>query len=323
MLAGNWRASTAEIEQTLVIVQQLGPPGIAARSLNESLLNQLGARDAPATVVANARTILRECFELLAKARVDKIVAETSLSQAAVLQAIELIKSLNPSPGNQFGKAAEVIMPDLIARKVNQRWQVRLNSQALPKLRISNYYRGMIDNTKDDSGQTYLKKSLTGANLFIDSINRRHDTVLRVAREIVRHQHRFLDDGELHLQPLKIADIAESLELHESTVSRACARKYIMTPTGTYELKSLFSVRIPNRFGHDESAQAIKQKIARLVDEEDMNAPLSDHEITERLRNAGAKIARRTVAKYRAQLYIPARNLRRSLNIHQTQGEVM
>ena len=214
-------------------------------------------------------------------------------------------------------------MPDIITRKVGNKWQVELNSQVLPKLRISSHYRNMIDCLENDEGRTYLRKNLSNANTFLDNVNRRHETVLSVAKEIVRHQYAFLEIGEAGMQPLKISEIAQLLNLHDSTVSRACARKYIMTPRGTYELKRLFSVRIPNRFGNDESAQAIKHRIASLVAQEDINSPLSDQQINDQLLRGGASLSRRTVAKYRAELGIPARNIRKRTKINQMKGEVV
>ncbi len=312
-----------EITEVLHIVQQFGPPGIAARDLTECLLLQLEISSAPADIIANARRILLECFSELSERKMDQIGVSLEIDVSAVNAAIALIQSLNPYPGNQFGTAAEVIVPDIITRKVGNKWQVELNSLVLPKLRISSHYRNMIDRLENDEGRTYLRKNLSNANTFLDNVNRRHETVLSVAREIVKHQHAFLEVGEAGMQPLKISEIAQSLNLHDSTVSRACSRKYIMTPRGTYELKRLFSVRIPNRFGNDESAQAIKHRIASLVEQEDTNSPLSDQQINEQLLRGGASLSRRTVAKYRAQLGIPAHNIRKRIKINQPKGEVV
>ena len=235
-------------------------------------------------------------------------------------QAIALIRSLNPYPGYQFGDAATPIVPDLIARKIDDHWQVQLNLQVLPKIRISNHYRDMMNSIDKGEGREFLKQNLISANVFLHNLNRRHETVIRVGKEIVKHQQAFLEYGDQGMKPLKISDVALSLNLHESTVSRACSRKYIMTPRGTFELKRFFSVRIPNRFGNDESAEAIKHKIARLIKLEDANFPLSDQQITEQLRGSGAQISRRTVAKYRAELHIPAYGSRKSLTINQLEG---
>jgi RNA polymerase sigma-54 factor len=163
----------------------------------------------------------------------------------------------------------------------------------------------------------YLKSSFNRANSFLEDLNRRHETILRVARTLVMHQQSFLEHGEQVMKPLTLREVAESLELHESTVSRACSRKYIMTPRGTFELKYLFSYRIRSDIGEDESALSIKHKLLRLVEQEDGRSPLSDQQITEQLRGSGIRIARRTVAKYRSSMHIPTRRKRKAIAINQ------
>lgn len=323
LLADSTLVTEADVEHVLKIVQQFGPPGIAARDLRESLLNQFDAINAASATAANAKIILLEYFDLLAQNRFQQIAADAALDIESVDQAVALIRSLNPYPGYQFGNAAESIVPDLIARKIDDQWQVQLNSQALPKIRISSHYRNMIDSIGNDEGQKYLKQNLNSANVFLQNLDRRYDTIFRVGQQIVRRQQAFFEYGERAMQPLKISDIAQTLDLHESTVSRACSRKYIMSPRGTFELKRFFSVRIPNRYGNDESAEAIKYKIARLVQHEDANTPLSDRQITEQLRSNGAQISRRTVAKYRTALHIPAHSARKRITIKQLEKEVV
>lgn len=323
LIANHTPVTTAKVKHVLKTVQQFGPPGIAARDLKESLLIQLDALDAASITVANARKIVLECFELLSQVRVQQIAECTLLDAESVDRAVALIRSLNPYPGYQFGTAAEPIVPDLIARKIDDRWQVQLNSQALPKIRISNDYRDMMNSTSNSEGKEFLKQNLASANLFLQNLNRRHETIIRVGKEIVRRQQAFLDYGDRGMKPLKISDIALALDLHDSTVSRACSRKYIMTPRGTFELKRFFSVRIPNRFGNDESAEAIKHKIARFIELEDAGNPLSDQQITEQLRDSGARISRRTVAKYRTELRIPPQGSRKRLTISQLENEVV
>ena len=323
LIAGRTRTTVADVEHVLKVVQQFGPPGIAARDLRESLLNQLDAIDATSITAANARKILRDFFDLLSHNLLQQIAADAALDAESVDQAIALIRSLNPYPGYQFGNAATPIVPDLIARKIDDHWQVQLNLQVLPKIRISSHYRNMMNSIDKGEGRDFLKQNLISANVFLQNLNRRHETIIRVGKEIVKHQQAFLEYGDQGMKPLKISDVALSLDLHESTVSRACSRKYIMTPRGTFELKRFFSVRIPNRFGNDESAEAIKHKIARLVKLEDANFPLSDQQITEQLRGSGAQISRRTVAKYRTELRIPAYGSRKRLTINQLEDEVV
>jgi len=310
ILAPQDNVSVAQIEQVLKVVQQFGPPGIAARNLSEALTQQLDVSVADFSTVARARQIVQHCLPLLAENRLDEICSLLDIDGSQLDAAVGLIRSLHPYPGFAFGSSAQTIMPDLIARKSNDKWQVQLNSEALPKLRISDEYRTMMNRIDHPEGRVFLKQNLSSATLFLDHVRRRHTTILRVAREVVRHQHVFLDVGEAGLKPLKIADVAQALDLHDSTVSRACAGKYIMTPRGTIELKRFFSVRIHNRDGSDESAASVRQKIVRIVGQESTITPLSDQQITERLRQGGTEISRRTVAKYRAELRIPARSQR-------------
>lgn len=323
LLAAQVSVSVDQIESVLKTVQQFGPPGIGARNLAESLSLQLDCSAADAATVACAQRILRDCLSLLSENKIVQIAEQLKVDATLANAAVALIRALNPYPGYRFGNAAEAILPDLITRKVNDRWQVWLNPETLPNIRISNDYVAMMRRIDRGAGQQYLKKSLSSANSFLENVNRRHETILRVAKEIVRNQHAFLDIGEAGMRPLKIRDVAQALDLHDSTVSRACARKYIMTPRGTYELKRFFSARIPNRSGNDESAEAIKYKIARLVEQESVTTPLSDQQITERLQRNGTEISRRTVAKYRADLRIPARSLRATLTINQLKREVV
>ncbi len=315
--------SADQIESVLQSVQQFSPPGIAARSLVESLSLQLDDSDVNVAITTCARRMLHACLPLLADNRIAQIAQRLDVDVDLVNAAAAVIRALNPYPGYSFGSAAETILPDLITRKVNDRWQVWLNPETVPNLRISNDYLAMMRQTDSNAGQHYLKKSLSSANSFLENVNRRHETILKVATAIVRHQEAFLDIGEAGMRPLKIRDVAEALDLHDSTISRACARKYIMTPRGTYELKRFFSVRIPNRSGSDESAAAIKYTIARLVEQESATTPLSDQQITDRLRSNGTVISRRTVAKYRAELRIPVRSLRTTMSLNHLKREVV
>ena len=323
ILADRIRVSSTVMEQVLHCVQGLGPNGIAARNLRESLLLQLEECEAVDVVKNNAIVLVDEHFELLTETRFADIEAATSLSVSDINHATALIRSLNPHPGNQFGVASEAVVPDLIAQRVGDKWRVQLNSGVLPRLGISPHYRQLMDSTTDSSSLQYLQKNLDSATTFLDNVKRRHETLLNVAKEIVRQQHAFLDRGQCAMQPLKISDVAERLDLHESTVSRACAQKYIMTPRGTYELRRLFSVRIPNRLSDDDSADAIKYRIGQLVQQENARFPLSDSQITNKLRSQGSEISRRTVAKYRCELYIPAYQVRKRMTFNQAIGETV
>ena len=317
LLSESMSISHQQIESVLQLVQQCDPPGVAARNLRECLLNQLEFADASKSVRSDARSILENQLELLADAAFEQIGIEIDCDPLAVSHAVELIRRLNPKPGNQFGGSADIVIPDVIARKIKNRWHVELNANILPKVRISNQYRLMIQPGQQTESNRYLTQNLNRANVFLDNLKRRHETILRVAKEIVRQQHAFLEDGEMSMQPLTMNEIADALELHESTVSRTCSHKYIMTPRGTYELKFFFSYRIWSDFGDDESALSVKHKLQEIVRHEDRIKPLSDQQITDRLRDHGIRIARRTVAKYRASLYIPSQTKRKAIAINQ------
>ena len=308
-----------QVENVLNTIQQYDPPGIAARNLQECLLIQLDSSGAPATIRENARTIVRNYLELLSEMRLEQIGAEMQCDTDSIRRAVNLIQSLNPAPASKFGSAAQAIAPDVIARKVEDRWVAELNAELLPKLRISDGYQSMFAARINSEERKYLNNSLSNAHTFLDSLSRRHETVLRVAETVVMHQIPFLEDGDYAMKPLTLQRVAESLDLHESTVSRACAGKYIMTPRGTFELKHFFSVRIRSDVGEDESAMSIKHKILQIVDSEDRQAPLSDQQITQRMRESGIHIARRTIAKYRSEMRIPSCKIRKSIAMNNCQ----
>ena len=303
------------VEEMLAVVQQFEPLGIAARSLKECLLIQLDSIDDSSTMVANACKIVERYLEAVGNYRFDIIVEELGMTLEEVNEAIELIQTLNPTPGSIFAEPAKAVIPDVIARKVENQWVVGLNSDVLPRLGISSMYQSMIA-ANHESGADYLKRNLSSANTFLHSLNRRYVTVLSVARELVERQQEFLEHGESAMQPLTLLEVADSLNLHESTVSRACAGKYIMTPRGTFELKTFFSYRIKNLAGSDESATSIQHLLQRLIEREDSRNPLTDQQITDQLRGSGIQIARRTVAKYRSALNIPPRSTRKARRVN-------
>lgn len=309
-----------QVEKVLDVIQQFDPPGIAARNLVECLSNQLVSCNAPNAVRDTARTILLNHLESLSEMRLDLIGSEMQCDVSAIRRAVDLIRSLNPAPASRFGSRALAVAPDVIARKDEDRWIVELNSRLLPKLAISDSYQSMFRARVNSDERQYLKNNLTSANAFLDNLSRRHETVLRVARTIVAHQIPFLENGDHFMKPLTLQQVADSLELHESTVSRACAGKYIMTPRGTFELKFFFSKRIKCDFGDDESAMSVKHKIVQIIDSEHRVAPFSDQQITRRMRDRGINIARRTVAKYRAEMRIPSCKIRKSIAMDNCQN---
>ncbi len=306
-----------QVAAVLKVVQQFDPPGVAARNLTECLSIQMDMIKAPVPVRHDAKTILNDHLELLAEMQIEQIASEMQCDLRSVRTAVELIQSLNPSPAGNFGATALTVVPDVIARKKREQWVVYLNSAFLPKLRISESYRSMIDNRIKTTERKYLQSNLAGAQTFIDNLSRRNDTVLRVAKSIVMHQTAFLENGDHAMKPLTLQQVAESLNLHQSTVSRACSSKYIMTPRGTFELKHFFSVRIKSDIGEDESAMSIKHKILQIVESEDRQMPLSDQQIAQRMWDSGIQIARRTIAKYRAEMRVPSCKVRRLIATNQ------
>ena len=306
-----------QIEKILNLIQQFDPPGIAARNLKECLSIQLETIRAPKSILTIAKTIVHEHLELLSEMQLDQISNELECDIESVQRAVRLIRSLNPKPASRFGEIALAVTPDVIVRKIDDRWFCELNLSFLPKLRISDYYRSMIETVNSSEERTYLKSKLVGAHAFLDNVSRRHETLLRVARTIVKYQIPFLEHGDHAMKPLKLQQVADALDLHISTVSRACAGKYIITPRGTFELKHFFSVRIKSDAGEDESAMSIKHKMLQIVRSEDQNAPLSDQQIAQLMQDDGIHIARRTIAKYRTEMHVPSCKLRRYNAINQ------
>ena len=311
-------ASVENVDDVLAFVQRLDPPGIAARSLKQCLAIQLEQNSSAADENSIAAAIVEHCLAEVANYQFEQIAEKLGISYREVCNAVDLIQALNPVPGAGFGESAKIIVPDVIAKKANNRWLVALNEEVLPKIRISSAYQSMIGVTDSRQGKRYLKKNLAGANIFLDSINRRHQTILRVARELVEHQQDFLEHGDSQMRPLTLQNVADTLGLHESTVSRASSAKYIMTPRGTFELKALFSGRINRIAGGDVSAKSVQHEIARLIENEDCSNPLSDQKITDHLHALDIQIARRTVVKYRSVMNIPTRKIRKIKKLNQS-----
>ena len=310
--------SVRTVNDVLEFVQRLDPPGVAAHSLRQCLAIQLEQNPDTSVNRKNAMAIVDSFLDKVAEFEFQQIADELNITRTEVQAAVELIQTLNPVPGASFGESSKAIVPDVIATKKSDRWLVALNEEVLPKIRVSSQYHSMIAASGDQHGNRYLKKNLSGANIFLDSINRRHLTILRVARELVEHQQDFLEHGPSQMRPLALRDVADVLGLHESTVSRACSAKYIMTPKGTFELKSLFSGRVNRLAGGDISTKSVQHEIAQLIENEDCNSPLSDQQVTDRLRAQGIEIARRTVVKYRSIMNIPTRKIRKAKKLNQT-----
>ena len=306
--------SQACLEAVLAKVQEFDPPGVAARDLPECLVLQLRqmSRSRP------GRWAAMEIVEagLLNVARRDEaaIMRATGLTAEDVRLGLDLIRSLQPHPGRPFqAHESDYLMPDVIVTKKNGRWRVALNPEHMPKLRINGRYQGFIKRADQSKDQLQLKQHLQEARYFINSLESRNETILRVSQCIVEEQRAFLEYGEEAMRPLVLRDVAQTLGIHESTVSRATANKYMLTPRGLYELKYFFSSHVATTQGGVASATAIQAMIKRMVGGEDPARPLSDSTLADLLLKEGIQVARRTVAKYRDALNIPPSHERKAV----------
>ncbi len=303
-----------EVTAVLKRVQQFDPPGIAARDLGECLCLQLAALPDPPPAATLAQVLLSEHMKALSTRDYAGIKRALKLSDEELAGAIELIQTLNPRPGNAVDTSEpEYVVPDVFVRKDGNRWLVELNNDTLPKLRINNGYAGLIKRADSSRDNTFLKDNLQEARWFLKSIASRQETLMKVASQIVEQQRGFLEYGEEAMKPLVLQDIADAIEMHESTVSRVTNRKYMHTPRGIFELKYFFSSHVGTTGGGEVSSTAIRALIKKLTGEENPRKPLSDNKIASLLAEQDIKVARRTVAKYRESMAIPPSNERKRL----------
>jgi len=303
-----------EIEAVLHRIQTFDPPGIAARNLQENLTIQLSLLDKENPDFILAISLISNHFELLANRDYQQLMRRMKLTEEQLAVVLDVITSLNPRPGSQItDQKPEYVIPDVSVKKINGVWKVKLNKDNTPKLRINSHYAGLIKNVKNSADSTTLKDHLQEAKWFIKSLSSRNDTLLKVANSIVKHQRAFLDYGDEAMKALVLHDIAEEVEMHESTISRVTTKKYMHTPRGIFELKYFFSSHVSTTNGGECSATAIRALIKKLVLSENRKKPLSDNKLAEILSEQGIKIARRTIAKYRESLAIPPSNERKRL----------
>jgi RNA polymerase sigma-54 factor len=303
----------AEVERALDIIQALDPPGVAARDLTECLrlqLKHLGLEGSPTDVM------VRDHIKQLQSHQYPEISRQMGLTPEEVSAHLEIIRHLDPKPGLKYSPdSSTYIVPDVFVVKEGEEYKILLNDEGLPKLRISPTYKRMLDVKEPGSEETrsYVKDKLRSALWLLKSVDQRQRTIYKVAESIVKHQRGFLDGGVQHLRPLVLRDVAQDIGMHESTVSRVVANKYMHTPRGVYEMRFFFHSGITSSRGEAVSSVTIKDKIRKMIDEEDRAHPLSDSRIAEILGERGLPLARRTVAKYREELRIPPSNLRRSV----------
>lgn len=307
-----------EIEEDEVLVvlkhiQRLDPLGIGSRNLAECLKIQLEFLSKDVEYLNEAKSLL-QYYELLIANDLNKLLKQTGLTKDQLKFAINLLKTLKPYPGMDFDKEeSDYQIPDVVVSKKDLHWQVQLNPDVLPKLRINSFYSSMIRRADQSEDNLYLRNQMLEAKNFIKSIDERHKTLLKVASCIVEHQKAFLEIGAEAMKPLVLRDVAEEVELHESTVSRVTTNKYMLTPRGLFELKYFFSSHVGTTAGGEASSTAIRAMIKKLVANENPRKPLSDNVIATLLKDEGIEVARRTVAKYRESLHIPSSSERKVL----------
>ncbi|GAA5523969.1 RNA polymerase sigma-54 factor [Microbulbifer aestuariivivens] len=303
-----------ELLAVLKTIQQFEPAGCGARDLRECLLLQLRQLPPGTPWLDEAKLVVDKYLELLGKRDFRQLSRRTRLSEAQLGDVVRLIQTLNPHPGEGFsGEETQYVVPDIIVSRREQRWLVELNPETTPKLRINSSYASLIKRADNSSDNSYLKDNLQEARWFLKSLQSRNETLLKVASSIVEKQQGFLEQGPEAMRPMVLADIAESIGMHESTISRVTTQKFMLTPRGVFELKYFFSSHVSTDSGEDASSTAIRALIRKLIDAEPPRKPLSDNKITQELDSQGIKVARRTVAKYRESMGIPSSSERKRL----------
>ena len=311
LLPAEAEADPEELAIALRHLQNMEPAGVGARSPGECLCLQMRALEQDA-VRDLALEIAAKHLELLASRDYTRLKSATGANEDALRAAQRLIQSLNPRPGAAFAKVeARYVVPDVIVKKVRNVWRASLNPEAMPKLRINRLYAELMSGARGAGGA--LSSQLQEARWLIKNVQQRFETILRVSQAIVDRQRHFFEHGEVAMRPLVLREIAETLGLHESTISRVTTQKYMATPRGTYELKYFFGSHVATEAGGAASSTAIRALIKQLVAAEDAKAPLSDSRIAQILGEQGIVVARRTIAKYRESLQIPPVNQRKAL----------
>ena len=303
-----------EVEAILKRIQRFDPVGVAAKDLRDCLLIQLSQFDKTTPWLEEARLIISDHLDLLANHDFRTLMRVTRLKEDVLKEAVNLIQSLDPRPGQsiQTGEP-EYVIPDVLVRKHNGHWTVELNSDSIPRLQINQHYASMCNNARNDGDSQFIRSNLQDAKWLIKSLESRNDTLLRVSRCIVEQQQAFFEQGEEYMKPMVLADIAQAVEMHESTISRVTTQKYLHSPRGIFELKYFFSSHVNTEGGGEASSTAIRALVKKLIAAENPAKPLSDSKLTSLLSEQGIMVARRTVAKYRESLSIPPSNQRKQL----------
>ncbi len=312
-IAGQVNSSGAAVERVLRIIQEFDPAGVAARSLQECLLRQVEQLGMQGTLV---ETLLKEHVEALENRRYQAIARALQVSLEEVLAAAKLISELDPRPGSHYGESeVHYVIPDIFVYKIGDEYVVVLNDEGLPNLRINSFYRSALSGAValDAKAGEYIQEKLRGALWLIKSIHQRQRTIYKVTKSIVKFQRDFFERGVEYLKPLVLRDVAEDIEMHESTVSRVTTNKYVQTPQGLFELKYFFNSGINTTEGDAVASESVKSKLRDIIANENPRKPHSDQKIVELLHKQGIDIARRTVTKYREMLGVGSSSQRRRL----------
>jgi RNA polymerase sigma-54 factor len=302
--------SEEQVERVLQVVQGFDPPGAGARSLQECLLLQWATVDDGNELVP---LLIEHHLDDLGEGRITRIAELLGVTPAEVQEAADMIRTLDPKPGRRFGSPNETryVVPDAAVERVGQEYVVVINESPVPKLLVSNHYRQMLSAPVDAEARKFVEQKIHSAMWLIKAIEQRRLTLFRVVESIVKFQRDFFDRGVRYLRPLTLRDVADVVGVHESTVSRATAGKYVQTPLGTFELKFFFSSGVDNARGEGVAAESVKRMIADLIAKEDSSDPLSDQTLTDMLTKQGVNISRRTVAKYREEMGVPSSSKRK------------
>ncbi|MES9968911.1 MAG: RNA polymerase factor sigma-54 [Candidatus Thiodiazotropha sp.] len=307
-------ATIEDINAVLHRIQAFDPPGVGAQDPQDCLLIQLNQLPESTSHRQLAIKLCKDYFNLLTAQDQNQIMRRMKISQDELVAVMQLIRTLNPHPGSLIASSEpDYVIPDVFVSKQNGRWIVELNGEVTPKLRVNSSYANLIRRADQSEDNTFLKNHLQEARWFIKSLMSRNETILRVASKIVEYQRGFFEHGEEAMKPLVLRDIAEALEMHESTISRVTTQKYMHTPRGTLEFKYFFSSHVSTSAGGECSSTAIRALIKKMIAAEIPNKPLSDNKIATLLSDQGIEVARRTVAKYRESMGIPPSNERKRL----------
>ncbi|MCH8504410.1 MAG: RNA polymerase factor sigma-54 [Ectothiorhodospiraceae bacterium] len=313
-LPEEWEVGLDEVEAVRHLIQRFDPLGVASVNPQEALSLQLDTLPEDTPWLTEAKTVGRDHLELLGARQLALLTRRMKLNQEELQQVLALIRTLDPRPGSQVSSAAaEYVTPDVYVRRTKEGWLVELNPDSTPRIRVNSYYASLVRRADSSQQNTTLRQHLQEARWLIKSLRSRNDTLLKVANCIVRHQQDFLEHGEEAMKPLVLREVAEEVEMHESTISRITTQKYMYTPRGTFEFKYFFSSHVHTVDGQEASATAIRARIKRLIGDEDSRKPLSDSKLAEILQKEGINVARRTVAKYRESMSIASSNERKRI----------